>query len=77
MDKNLNVLLVDRDENSRSIVKAYLSELEGVGIAAEFSDSESVFNLAAESGKCIVLIDTSENLDKAVNEIKTREVLGN
>ncbi len=71
MDKNLNVLLVDRDENSRSIVKAYLSELEGVGIAAEFSDSESVFNLAAESGKCIVLIDTSENLDKAVNEIKT------
>ena len=56
MDNNLNVLLIDRDENSRSVIKAYLTEIEGVGIAAEFSDFEEGFKLAGNSGRCIVVV---------------------
>lgn len=70
MDNSLNVLLIDSDENSRSIIKAYLTEAEGVGIAAEFSDYDEGFNLAGNSGKCIVVVDVSENFDKYVNCIK-------
>lgn len=74
MDNNLNVLLIDRDENSRSVIKAYLTEIEGVGIAAEFSDFEEGFKLAGNSGRCIVVVDVSENLDRissAIKELKT------
>ena len=74
MDNNLNVLLIDRDENSRSVIKAYLTEMEGVGIAAEFSDFEEGFKLAGNSGRCIVVVDVSENLDRissAIKELKT------
>ena len=70
MDNNLNVLLIDRDENSRSVVKAYLTEIEGVGIAAEFSDFEEGFKLAGNSGRCIVVVDVSENLDRISSAIK-------
>lgn len=74
MDNNLNVLLIDRDENSRSVIKAYLTEIEGVGIAAEFSDFEEGFKLAGNSGRCIVVVDVSENMDRissAIKELKT------
>ena len=74
MDNNLNVLLIDRDENSRSVIKAYLTEIEGVGIAAEFFDFEEGFKLAGNSGRCIVVVDVSENLDRissAIKELKT------
>ena len=74
MDNNLNVLLIDRDKNSRSVIKAYLTEIEGVGIAAEFSDFEEGFKLAGNSGRCIVVVDVSENLDRissAIKELKT------
>ena len=71
MDNNLNVLLIDREENSRNVIKAYLNEVEGVGIAAEFSDYESGFNLASTSGKCIVIVDISDNMDRVVTDIKT------
>lgn len=70
MDGNLNVLLIDNDENSRSIIKSYLSEVEGVGISAEFSDYDAGVSLASASGRCIVIIDVSDNLDRLVNDIK-------
>ena len=70
MDRNLDVLLIDSDENSRSVIKSYLSEINGVGISAEFSDFERGFSLAAESGKCAVIVDISENLERTVSDIK-------
>ena len=71
MDNSLNVLLIDGDENSRSVIKAYLADLEGVGIAAEFSEYNAGFNLAETSGRCIVVVDISDNFDKCINSIKS------
>ena len=74
MDSNLNVLLIDSDENSRSVIKAYLSQVdsdgEGIGIAAEFSDFDAGFELASKSGRCVVIVDISENPERVINDIK-------
>ena len=62
------VIIMDRDETSRVILKDYLSEIEGVQLAAEFVEYDMAFDYAAKN-ECIAVIDISDNVLKAIEVI--------
>ena len=62
------VIIMDRDETSRVILKDYLSEIEGVQLAAEFVEYDMAFDYAAKN-ECIAVIDISDNELKAIEVI--------
>ena len=62
------VIIMDRDETSRVILKDYLSEIEGVQLAAEFVEYDMTFDYAAKN-ECIAVIDISDNELKAIEVI--------
>ena len=70
MSENLNVIIIDKEENSRNIIKNYLSSFNNIEICAEFFDFELGFDFLRKAGKCIAFIDISENFEKALNLIK-------
>ena len=70
MGENLNVIIIDKDETSRDIIKNYLSSTDNVYVSAEFFDFALAEEFIAKSGKCIVLTDVSEDYPKAVSLIK-------
>lgn len=69
MSEKLNVIIIDKEENSRNIIKSYLSEIENVEISAEFFNVElgleQISNIAG-----IAFVDISENLENSLNAIK-------
>ncbi len=74
MGQNTNIIIIDKEENSRNIIKNYLSEIEEY---QEIKDSISEFfdhNLGIESAKkaqnCIVLLDISDLKEQALDIIK-------
>ena len=70
MGENLNVIIIDKDETSRDIIKNYLSSTDNVYVSAEFFDFALAEEFIAKSGKCIVLTDVSEDYPKGVSLIK-------
>lgn len=71
MGENLNVIIIDKEENSRNIIKNYLLELEGVCTSAEFSNFDEGCDFAQKAGSCVVLLDVSENLERMISIIKS------
>ncbi len=67
----MNVVIIDEEENSRSIIKNYLCDIEGVLVSSEFSDYEQGCSFVLNSPKSVIFIDTSYNNEKALNTIKT------
>lgn len=69
MSEKLNVIIIDKEENSRNIIKSYLSEIENVEISAEFFNVElgleQISNIAG-----IAFVDISDNLENSLNAIK-------
>lgn len=69
MSEKLNIIIIDKEENSRNIIKSYLSEIENVEISAEFFNIElgleQISNIAG-----IAFVDISDNLENALNAIK-------
>ncbi len=72
---NISIIVIDREENTRNIIKNYLSEIEGFDFSSEtfseFYDFELGCDYAINSQNAIVLIDISENPEKALKVIKT------
>lgn len=71
MGENLNIIIIDEDENSKNIIKSYLSSDEEINICGEFSDYESGLDAVSKTGKCVLFIDISRDFDRAVSHIKT------
>ena len=67
----MNVVIRDEEENSRSIIKNYLCDIEGVLVSSEFSDYEQGCSFVLNAPKSVIFIDTSYNNEKALNTIKT------
>ncbi len=67
----MNVVIIDEEENSRSIIKNYLCDIEGVLVSSEFSDYEQGCSFVLNAPKSVIFIDTSYNNEKALNTIKT------
>lgn len=74
MGQNLNIILIDSEENSRNIIKSYLSDLENVQISSEcileYSDIDEGIKKSFETQNSILLIDISENTEKALESIR-------
>ena len=74
MGQNLNIILIDSEENSRNVIKSYLSELENVQISSEcileYSDIDEGIKKSFETQNSILLIDISENTEKALESIR-------
>lgn len=70
MGENLNIIIIDEDENSKNIIKSYLSSDEEINICGEFSDYESGLEAVSKTGKCVLFIDISRDFDRAVSYIK-------
>lgn len=70
MGEKLNVIIIDKEENSRSIIKNYLSSFEDTEVSAEFYDFDLGYDFVRKAGKCAAFIDVSENPEKALVIIK-------
>lgn len=70
MGENICIAIVDREENSRNILKSYLSDIEGIDLLVEFDSTQKASELLSSQNKGIVILDTSENIDKAIEDIK-------
>lgn len=70
MGENICVAIVDREENSRSILKSYLADIEGINLLVEFESAQTASELLSTQKKGIVILDISENIDKAIEDIK-------
>ena len=70
MGENICIAIVDREENSRNILKSYLSDIEGIDLLVEFDSTQKASELLSSQNKGIVILDTSENIDKSIEDIK-------
>ncbi len=68
--EDLNVIILDKDENSRNILKNYLEETGSAKVIGEFADFDAGYDFVLRSGKCVVFVDVSEQFDKALSLIK-------
>lgn len=66
-----NVIIIDREENSRNIIKNYLNDIENISVSSEFFDLDLGCNFVINAAKSIVLIDISDSPEKALEIIKT------
>ena len=71
MGENLKYVIVDRDENSRDILKNYLAEIGQPAPEAEFFDTESAADYIFNMPKGVVFIDISDYPEKSLNLIKS------
>ena len=74
MGQNLNIILIDSEENSRNVIKSYLSDFENIQISSEcifeYSDIDEGIKKSFETQNSILLIDISENTEKALESIR-------
>ena len=70
MGQILNVIIIDKEETSRNIIKSYLSSVEDISVIGEFYDFDLGYDFAKDNGRCLVLIDVSQEQDKALSLIK-------
>lgn len=69
MCKKTNVVIVDKEENSRNLIKCYLSEIEDICVSAEFFDYELGCDFVLGEEDCIVLFDISDDEKKCLDYI--------
>ena len=67
MQNNLSVVVLDKNQNSREIIKSYLEEIDLVGDIKLYDDYTQGFE-AVKEGNCIVIMDISSGGDD-VNQI--------
>ena len=70
MGQTLNVIIIDKEETSRNIIKSYLSSVEDISVIGEFYDFDLGYDFAKDNGRCLVLIDVSQEQDKSLSLIK-------
>ena len=70
MGQTLNVIIIDKEETSRNIIKSYLSSVEDISVIGEFYDFDLGYDFAKDNGRCLVLIDVSQEQEKALSLIK-------
>ena len=68
MIEKTKIIIMDRDETSRAILKDYINEIENTETAAEFLEYDRAAEYA-ENNECIAVIDISDNEQKAIETI--------
>lgn len=70
MGEFLNVIIIDKEETSRNILKNYLSLIDNISVAGEFYDIDLGYDFAKDKEKSLIFIDVSQDQDKALSIIK-------
>ena len=70
MGEKINVIIIDKEENTRNILKNYLVDISDVGIVAEFADMDNGFEFVLGETESLVLLDLSDNLEKSIKTIE-------
>ena len=70
MGQILNVIIIDKEETSRNIIKSYLSSVEDISVIGEFYDFDLGYDFAKDKGRCLIFVDVSQEQDKALSLIK-------
>lgn len=70
MQNNPSVLVLDKNENSREVIKVYLQECSFISDIKLFGDyAEGYEQLKQQAGNCIVIMDISSEQDDDIREI--------
>ena len=70
MQNNLSVIVLDKNENSREVIKGYLQDIGFISDVKLFDDySKGYEELKAAEDNCIVLMDISSEEDQNVRNI--------
>ena len=70
MGEKINVIIIDKEENTRNILKNYLVDITDIGMVAEFADMDNGFEFALGETESLVLLDLSDNLEKSIKTIE-------
>lgn len=68
MTDKTKIVIMDRDETSRVILKDYIDDIENTEIAAEFVEYDRLEEYASNN-ECIAVVDISDDEKKAVDTI--------
>lgn len=65
MDNSVSIVIIDKDENSKNLMKNYIQDISDVYVDKEFSDIFQAYNYVVENRTSIVVVDISEEPDVA------------
>lgn len=75
MTANTQIIIIEKEENSRNIIKNYLSEAEDTAVKniqiKEFFNYEKALENIPTTEKCIIFVDASDEIEKSIEFIKT------
>ncbi len=63
MTNSASVVVIDKEETSKQIIKNYISKIPDVHVDKEFSDLFEAYNYVIEAGTNIIVVDISEDTD--------------
>lgn len=63
MNNSASVVIIDKEETSKQIIKNYISEIPDIYVDKEFSDSFDAYNYIVETRTNIIIVDISEDPD--------------
>ena len=63
MSNSVSVVIIDREENSRKIIKNYIGQISDIYVDKEFSDAFEAYNYVVENRTNIIVVDISEDPD--------------
>ena len=63
MNNSASVVIIDKEEASKQIIKNYISEVPDIYVDREFSDSFDAYNYIIETRTNIIIVDISEDPD--------------
>lgn len=63
MNNSASVVIIDKEEASKQIIKNYISEIPEIYLDKEFSDSFEAYNYVVETRTNIIIVDISEDPD--------------
>src|SRR5574344_2270367 len=67
MTEKISTILIDTQQQSLDLLKAYLSELDFLQVNGSFSDIVKGYNTVLEERPAIVIIDISEKTELALD----------
>lgn len=63
MNNSASVVIIDKEETSKQIIKSYISKIPEIYLDKEFSDSFEAYNYVVENRSNIIIVDISEDPD--------------
>ena len=65
MNNSANIVIIDKEEASKNIIKNYLNNIDNIDLDSEFDDIFSAGDYVLENRTDIIIVDISKNPDSA------------